>query len=106
MFDGLADRRVSEEHPFSRTPPPQYASLARLENSMRDQISSAPALVEHAVSHLLGDVGRATESRLDTKVISVIQAVFSSPLAKGFRSAAFHFAVERQYTIVYQSSSV
>lgn len=75
MFDGLADRLVSEEGPASRIRPTHSTSSTELENTMNEQNASISALVEDAVIHLSGDPDRATESSPDTKVISVIQAV-------------------------------
>lgn len=94
MFDAIADRPVSEERPASRIRPTHSALLAKLENTVCEQIASIPALLEDAVVRLFGDAGRVTESTPDTKVISVIQTVVSRSLVNLFRSVAFYLALE------------
>lgn len=64
MYDGLADRSVSEECPTSRMWHTHLTSSARLENTMSDQIVSIPALVPNAAISMFRDAGRATESIL------------------------------------------
>lgn len=61
---------------------------------MREQIGTILNLVGDAVMHLSGCAVRATKSSLDTKVVSVIQAVLNRALAKDFRRAAFYTAVQ------------
>lgn len=93
MFDGFADKALSEERLALRFWPTHSALLARLENTTPELIASIPALIEDAVSPLLGEAGRVTESCLDTQVISLIQTVVSRVLTKGFRSVNIYSAV-------------
>lgn len=53
------------------------------------------ALVEDAIARIFGGADRATESRPDTKVISVTQTVVNRALAEGFRNAPFCSAVQQ-----------
>lgn len=57
-------------------------------------IDSIPVLVEEAILRLIGDMDQATESSLDTKVISLIPTAVNRALARGFRSATFYAVVE------------
>lgn len=93
-FDALTDRPVSEEGPVSRIRLKHSPSPAQLDNTVREQIASIPALVENAVMRFFGNAGKVTESSPNTKVIPVIKTVVSGALAKDLRSAAACFAVE------------
>lgn len=95
MFDAVADRPVSEECPASMTLPRYSASLPKLENTMREQISGTSDLVEGAVVRLLGEVGKALEPSRDSKVVSVSQTVVSRALTEGFQSTAFYYSVQK-----------
>lgn len=61
---------------------------------MREQIISNSAWVEHPVLRLFANAGRATEFSLNTKMISVIQAVVDRALVKHFPSDAFYSVLE------------
>lgn len=71
-----------------------YASSARLEYTIRKQITSILALVENAVIRLFGDAGRVKALIQHTKVVLVFLIVVSRSLGKGFRSTVFYSAVE------------
>lgn len=71
-FDSISYRPVSEKLPASRSQPTHFASSARLNSTVREQLASVPVLVGDAVVKRFGDAGPATESSSNTKVISVI----------------------------------
>lgn len=61
---------------------------------MCEQIASIPALVEETIIRLSEDVGRVTESRPDTKMISEIRTVVNRALVKSFWSANLYSSVQ------------
>lgn len=94
-FDAIAKRPVLEEYTTQMTQATLSASLAKLENTVREHISSITALAEGAVVRLSGDTGQARESSPETKVICVIQIVANRALAMTFRSAVFYCALKK-----------
>lgn len=62
---------------------------------MGKQIAIILFFTEEAVIRLFGDIGRATQSNTDTKVISVIPTAVNKTVEKGFLSAVFHTKVKQ-----------
>lgn len=69
------------------------ASETKLENIVREQLSSIVALVQDAIFRLFGHLRQTLESIRDKKVISVIRTVKNRALDKYFRIAASSAAV-------------
>lgn len=89
-LDTMADQLVSVERQPSRTQPTYFASLARLEITVRKRISIILALGEDALVWLSQDAGRATASNLGTNVIFIVQTGVNRGVAKAFWSAALY----------------
>lgn len=68
--------------------------MARIKDIIREYITSIPALVEKAALRLFGDTGLATESFLDTNVLSVVRNAVSHSVAKTCKTSARWTAVE------------
>lgn len=82
-LDGLGGWPVSEGHPMLRIKPTQSRSSALLEDVVRNQFESIPAIVEGIVVRLLVNAGLATESVPSNKVLVVIRPVLNRSVAKG-----------------------
>lgn len=95
MFDGLADRPVSGEHPDSWTWPTKSHWSAWMKDTVRDVFSGNVALMKIAVVGLFGDIRQATESRSDIRVIKMVQTVVSRTAINAFQSSAFQTPVDQ-----------
>lgn len=93
-FDDVANRPASEERPASRILPTHFPSLAKLEDTMRAQITSILVLVEDAVVRLFEEEAQAMESGPDAKLIFIIQTVVNRALTKRFQDAVFYSPVQ------------
>lgn len=85
-FDGLNDRAVSEERPACRVQSPQSRSPAWRDDAVRSKFANISGVVDDSFVRLIGDLGRATDSSPDTKVLSVIRTVVNRSVRKPFRS--------------------
>lgn len=87
--DAIEDKTVSEKHPALRSQATKSISSARLEDIVQKQITSMPVLVENTVLQFFGDEEHDTESRLDTKVFSVIRTVVNRDVLNAYQSSTF-----------------
>lgn len=94
MFDSPADRPVSGIRRTLRFGSILSHYSARPKDSVREQIASIQAVVEHADMISLGGAGRAIESSLGTKVMQLFRTVVNRPASKPFQSSSFQFFVK------------
>lgn len=62
----------------------------------KEDIPPHPAPVQDTIVWFFGDVGSATESSPDTKVMSVIRTVVNQSVAKAWQSSTFQTAMEKE----------
>lgn len=58
--------------------------ISRLKNTVTDRNASIPAVVEYEFMRLFDDVGRATGSGPDFRVVAVVRAVINLSVNKAF----------------------
>lgn len=84
---------MSEERPVSMALHTHFVSLATLKGNLSEQIESILILVVDIVVGIFVDVGRATESSLHMKMISMIQRVENGTMEIAFRTVTFYTTV-------------
>lgn len=91
----LHDRPALEKCPASRIRPTQSVSSTRLEDTVQKEIANIPSLVKHTIIRLFGDVGRYTESRLDTVAMWVIRTPMNRAVVKTLQSSTGRGTVDQ-----------